>query len=132
MFIEDNLISWSFKCQPMVPFSNVEGEYRFVANGVTEVSCLQQALQELYNPLTSSTLICRDNINVVYLSINLEQHQHMKHVEIDFHFIRKCVAIADVCALHVPTSSWFANIFIKGLPFSMFFEFWFNLNICCG
>lgn len=54
------------------PFPMSRVSTAFVANVVTEVSCLQQLLQELYNPLTSSTLICRNNVNVVYLSINLE------------------------------------------------------------
>jgi hypothetical protein len=28
-----------------------------------------------------------DNVSAVYLSTNLIQHNHMKHVEIDLHFV---------------------------------------------
>jgi hypothetical protein len=50
-------------------------------------------------------LIYYDNISAIYLSTNPIQHQRMKHVEIDLHFVRERVAISDVCILHVPTTS---------------------------
>jgi hypothetical protein len=46
-----------------------------------------------------------DNVSVVYLSTNSIQHQRMKHIEIDLHFVRERVAISDVHVLHVPTIS---------------------------
>jgi hypothetical protein len=66
---------------------------------------------------------------VVYLSINLVQHQRTKHVELDLHFVRERVAIDDVLVLRVPTTSQFANIFTKGLPLSVFTEFRSSLNM---
>jgi hypothetical protein len=92
---------------------------------------LYTILQELHSPLTRSTLVYYDNVSDVYLSTNLVQHQHTKHVEID-HFIRECADSGDVYVLHVPTTSQFADIFTKGLPSSVFMEFWSSLNICCG
>jgi hypothetical protein len=68
----------------------------------------------------------------VYLSTNLVQHQHTKHMEIDLHFVREKVVIGQVRVLHVPTTSQFADIFTKGLPSSVFNEFRSNLNICSG
>jgi hypothetical protein len=68
----------------------------------------------------------------VYLSTNPVQHQRMKHVEIDLHFVRDRVAIGEVRVLHVPTTSQFADIFTKGLPSSTFIEFRSNLNITGG
>jgi hypothetical protein len=72
------------------------------------------------------------NVNVVYLSTNHVQHQRTKHVEIDLHFVRDRVAIGDVRVLHVPTTSQFADIFTKVLPFSTFTEFRSILNITSG
>jgi hypothetical protein len=76
-----------------------------VANGVAEACWLWQLLQELHAPLTKSTLIYCDNVSVVYVSINLIQHQRTKHVKIDLHFVPERVAIGDVRILHVPTTS---------------------------
>jgi hypothetical protein len=71
-----------------------------------------------------------DNISAVYLSTNPIQHQRTKHIEIDLHFVRERVAVGDVRVLHVPTTSQFTDFFSKGLPSSVFSEFWSNLNIC--
>jgi hypothetical protein len=132
VFLSTNLISWSSKRQNVVSRSSAEAEYRAVANGVAEACWLRQLLQELHAPLTNSTLIYCDNVSVVYLSTNPIQHQRMKHVEIDLHFVWERVAIGDVRVLHVSTTSQFTNIFTKGLPTSVFLEFRSSLNIRSG
>jgi hypothetical protein len=87
---------------------------------------------EAAQPLSRATVVYCNNVSAVYLSINLVQHQRTKQVEIDLHFVRKRVAVEDVCVLHVPTTSQFTDIFTKGLPSSVLSEFRSNLNICSG
>jgi hypothetical protein len=99
---------------------------------MAEAYWLRLLLQELHAPLMKSTLIYYDNVSAVYLSTNTIQHQRMKHVEIDLHFVLEHVTIDDVLILHVPTTSQFTNIFTKGLLTSMFSEFQSSLNICSG
>jgi hypothetical protein len=132
VFLGDNLVSWSSKHQNVVSRSSAEVEYRAVANGMTEACWLRQLLVELYSPLSRATLVYCDNVSAVYLSNNLVQHQRTKHVEIDLHFVCERIAVGDVCVLHVPTTSQFTDIFTKGLPSSVFSEFWSSLNICSG
>ena len=132
VFLGGNLVSWSSKRQLVVSRSSDEAEYRAVANGVAEASWLRQLLAELHSPLAKSTLVYCDNVSVVYLSTNPVQHQRMKHVEIDLHFVRDRVAVSDVRVLHVPTTSQFADIFTKGLPSSTFLEFRSSLNVAGG
>jgi hypothetical protein len=95
-----------------------------VANGVAKACWLQKLLQELHALLSKSTPIYYDNISIVYHFTNPIQHQRTKHVEIDHHFIWECVAISDVCVLHIPTTSKFTDIFTKGLPTLVFLDFW--------
>jgi hypothetical protein len=132
VFLGTNLVSWSSKRQNVVSRSSAEAEYWAVANGVAEACWLRQLLQELHALLTKSTLIYCDNVSAVYLSTNPIQHQRTKHVEIDLHFVRECVAIGDVRVLHVLPISQFADIFTKGLPTSVFSEFRSSLNIHSG
>jgi hypothetical protein len=68
----------------------------------------------------------------MYLSTNLVQHQHTKHLVLDLHFVREWIAVGDVRVFHVPTTSQFADIFTKGLPTSVFEEFRSSLNISRG
>jgi hypothetical protein len=101
-----------------------------VPNGVAESSWMRQLLHELYSPLQRATLVYCDNVSAVYLSTNLVQRQHTKHVEIELHFVRERVAAGDVRVLSVPTTLQFADIFTKGLPSSVFLDIRSNLNIC--
>jgi hypothetical protein len=61
-----------------------------------------------------------DNISAMYLTINPLQHQRMKHVELDLHFVRERVTVGDVRVLYIPTTSRFVDIFTKGLTTSVF------------
>jgi hypothetical protein len=99
---------------------------------VAEAAWLRQLLAELHRPLARSTLVYCDNVSAVYLSTNPIQHQWTKHVKIDLHFIRDRVAIGDVRVIHVQTTSKFADIFTKGLPFSTFTEFRSSLTVTSG
>jgi hypothetical protein len=132
VFLGDNLVSWSAKWQTVVSRSSAEAEYCAVANSVAEATWLRQLLHELQTPPSRCTLVYCDNISTVYLFTNLVQHQHTEHVEIDLHFVREKVVIGQVRVLHVPTTSQFADIFMNGLPSSVFNEFRFSLNICSG
>jgi hypothetical protein len=116
----------------VVSRSSVEAEYRAIANGVAEASWLRHLLTELHTLPSRSTLIYYDNVSVVYLSTNPIQHQRMKHVEIDLHFVRDRVALGEVRVLHVLITSQFADIFTKGLPSLTFTEFHSSLNITSG
>jgi hypothetical protein len=129
MFLVNNLVSWSSKHQNVVSHSSVEVKYRVVANGMAESCWLWQLLQELHAPLMKSTLLYCDNINVVYLSTKPIQHQRLKHVEIDLHFVWERMTIGDVRVLHMPMTSQFTYIFMKGMPTSVFSEFRSSFNI---
>jgi hypothetical protein len=87
VFLGDNLVSWSTKRQTVVSRSSAETEYRAVANGVAEATWLRQLLHELQAPPSRCTLVYCDNISAVYLSTNPVQHQRMKHVKINLHFV---------------------------------------------
>jgi hypothetical protein len=129
MFLGANLISWSSKDQNIISRLSAEVDYRVVVNGVAKACWLRQLLQELHAPLMKSTLVYYNNVSTVYVSTNTIQHQRMKHVKINLHFLREHVAISDVRILHVPTTSQFTGILMKGLPTSVFSEFWLSLNI---
>nr|GEV80487.1 ribonuclease H-like domain-containing protein [Tanacetum cinerariifolium] len=115
VFLGNNLLSWSYKRQPTLSRSSAKGGgYRGVANVVVETCWLRNLLRELHTPLSFATFVYCDNVNVVYLSSNPVQHQRMKHIEIDIHFVRDLVVAGQVQVLHVPTRYQYAGIFTKG------------------
>jgi hypothetical protein len=72
--------------------SSTEAEYKVVANATAEVIWIQVLLRELgISQLQPPSLWC-DNIGATYLSANPIFHRRTKHVEVDYHFVRKRVA----------------------------------------
>nr|GEU84776.1 ribonuclease H-like domain-containing protein [Tanacetum cinerariifolium] len=76
-------------------------ECRGVANTVAETCRLRNLIHDLHTSLSFATLFYCDNVNAVYLSANLVQHQRIKHIEIDIYFVRDLVAPDLVRVLHV-------------------------------
>ncbi|GKA50986.1 ribonuclease H-like domain-containing protein [Tanacetum coccineum] len=131
VFLGNNLLSWSSKCQPTLSHSSVEAEYHGVANVVAETCWLHNLLRELHTPLSSATLVYCDNVSAIYLYYNPVQHQRTKHIEIDIYFVRALVAAGEVRVLHVPSCCQYADIFTKGLPCALFEEFRSSLSVQC-
>ncbi|GKB61863.1 ribonuclease H-like domain-containing protein [Tanacetum coccineum] len=73
------------------PTTRAEVEYCGIANVVAETCWLRNLLRELNTPLSFAMLVYCDNVSAAYLSSNPVQHQRMKHIEIDIHFVRDLV-----------------------------------------
>nr|GEU58107.1 ribonuclease H-like domain-containing protein [Tanacetum cinerariifolium] len=123
VFVGDNLLTWSFKRQDTLSRSSAEADYRGVTNAVDETSWIRNLLRELHTPLFTATLVYCDNLSAVYMSANLVQHQRTKHIKIGIHFVRDKVAAGHVRVLHVPSRFQYADIFTKGLPYTLFTDF---------
>ncbi|GKD04247.1 ribonuclease H-like domain-containing protein [Tanacetum coccineum] len=113
-FLGDNLLTRFSKRQDTLSRSSA---------AVAETSWIHNLLRELHTPLFTATLVYCDNVSAVYMSANPVQHQRTKHIEIDIHFVRDKVAAGHVRVLHVPSRFQYADIFTKGLPYSLFADF---------
>jgi hypothetical protein len=123
VYLGNNLISWFAKQQSNLSCSSAEAEYRSVANVVVESCWLQNLLSELQCLIIKSTLVCCDNVSIVYMSSNPIQHKRTKHVEMDIHFVREKVAKGQVHVLHVPSRNQIDEIFTNGLSLQLFDDF---------
>lgn len=61
-----------------------------------------------------ATLWC-DNINVIYLSVNLVLYARTKHVELNYHFVRKQVKNGNNHIHFLANKDQLTNIFTKPL-----------------
>nr|GEY83530.1 ribonuclease H-like domain-containing protein [Tanacetum cinerariifolium] len=100
VFLGDNLLSWSSKRQHTISRSSAEAKYRGVANVVAETAWLRNLLRELHSSLSIASLVYCDNVSAVYVSANPVQHQRMKHIEIDIHFVCDMVQTGHIRVLH--------------------------------
>ena len=115
-----NPISWTARKQCTVSRSSTESEYKALADTVAEITWLEALLNELgITSKVSPTLWC-DNLGATYLSANLVFHAQMKHVEVDYHFVREKVAQGKLRVQFISTRDQIADVFTKPLPSQRF------------
>ena len=115
IYLGSNAISWSCKKQPTVARSSTEAEYRTIGSTTTELLWLQQVLKELGINIQQPPSIFSDNIGATYLCANPVFHTRMKHLAIDYHFVRDLVAKNQLTVSHVPSSHQLADLLTKPL-----------------
>jgi hypothetical protein len=112
VFFSANLISWCDKKQPTNSRSSTEAEYNAMANATAEIIWLQALLKELrISCPPHARLWCNK-----YLSSNLVFYGRMKHIEVDYHFVRDRVTKHLLGAMFISTHDQVADGFTKALP----------------
>ena len=89
IFLSNNIVFWCSKKQQMVSRSNIESEYRSLANAASKLIWIQSLLIELkIKQNTSSTVWC-DNLSTIALSENPILHSKTKYKELYLHFVQE-------------------------------------------
>lgn len=113
-------IAWSSKKQNGVARSSTESEYRSVANTAAEISWVCSLLTELGITLPTTPVVYCDNVGATYLSANPVFHSRMKHLAMDFHFVRQNVQSGALRVTHVSTKDQLADALTKPLSRTRF------------
>jgi hypothetical protein len=92
IFLGSNLVSWSSWKQQTISRSSIEVEYKALANATTKVIWIQSILRELGIQRSPTPVLWCDNLGATYLTANLMFQVRMKHVDVDYHFMRERVA----------------------------------------
>ncbi|BBH06313.1 hypothetical protein Prudu_017933 [Prunus dulcis] len=96
VFLGSNPISWSSKKQASVSRSSTEAEYRALAHCAADISWIRQVLCDLHMIVPEAPLLHSDNLSALALSANPVFHSRIKHLDVDFHFIRERVQSKDL------------------------------------
>lgn len=116
LYLGSNIISWRSSRQKSVSRSSTEAEYKAVANAAAEISWVQNLLLELgIKSLHTPRLFC-DNTGATYLCANPVYHSKMKHVALDYHFVREHVNAGKLQVLHISSKDQLADVLTKPLP----------------
>jgi hypothetical protein len=113
----------------MVSRSSTEVEYKAMANATAEIMWVQIVLQELQIPHSRSARLWCDNMGAKYLTSNPIFHDRMKHVEVDYHFVRDRVTKKLLDVHFISTEDKVVDGFTKALPQRRLLEFQRNLNL---
>ncbi|KAH0709535.1 hypothetical protein KY284_010962 [Solanum tuberosum] len=128
-FFGRNPVSWSSKKQQLVARSSTEADYKSIANALTELTCVHNLLNELCTTIPNIPTIFCDNVGVTYLYQNLVFHSRMKHIVVDFCYVRNQLQAHRVLVKHTHACDQLADTFTKPLPAPSFARCRSNLGV---
>ncbi|GAA0167003.1 hypothetical protein LIER_22032 [Lithospermum erythrorhizon] len=105
VFLGQSPVSWKSKKQVTVSRYSAEVELKWLKRFLR---CLGVSHDR---PMS---LLC-DSQSALYLAQNPVFHERMKHIEVDYHFLRDAILDSTICMSHVSTSEQLADIFTKAL-----------------
>ncbi|KAL5820074.1 hypothetical protein ACOSQ4_023916 [Xanthoceras sorbifolium] len=132
VFLGSTPISWSSKKQHTVARSSTEAEYRAIASAAAELNWIGHLIQELRLQVPGPPVIYCDNAGATYVCANPIFHSRMKHVAIDFFFVRDQVARQQLRVAHVNTKDQLADSLTKALSRKHFQDHRFKIGILPG
>ncbi|KAI3675722.1 hypothetical protein L1987_85314 [Smallanthus sonchifolius] len=97
-----------------------EAEYKALANAAAELTWLKHLLKELGITITETPTLFCDNTGATYLCANPVYHSRMKHVALDYHFVREQVTNGLLRVLHINSKDQLADMLTKPLSRSPF------------
>jgi len=108
---------------------DIEVEYRTLMIAAAKLAWIHQLLCDIHIPLHIPPIIHCDNLSTISLASNPVFHSRMKHLQIDYHFVRERVIKGDLLVQHVSSTDQFADILIKGLSTPLFQRHCSNLML---
>ena len=109
IFLGANLISWSSIKQHIVACSSTEAKYRAIAVAIAKMQWVKLLLPKLLLPVRLPPTLFSNNFGATYLSTNPIFYSPMKHLAIDYHFVRDLVQLSELCVAHVSVGDQLAS-----------------------
>lgn len=113
-------IAWSSKKQTGAARSSTEAEYRSLASTTAEVCWVQSLLTEMGVRSSTQPVIYCDNVGATYLAANPVFHSRMKHIALDYHFVRHYIQTGQLRVSHISSDDQLADALTKPLPRARF------------
>ncbi|KAK9050856.1 hypothetical protein SSX86_030173 [Deinandra increscens subsp. villosa] len=115
IYLGANPISWSSKRQTTLARSSTEAEFRAVAATTVELQWLMSLLSELGYTSQHTPVIFCDNLSATIYSANPIFHSRMKHLALDFQFVREKVHAGTIRVTHIASDDQLADALTKPL-----------------
>lgn len=103
VYVGDSLVSWTPHKQVMIARSSTGFEYRAIASTMTQLEWVKNLLLELRIQVLSLICLKSNNQDVTFLASNPISHSKLKHVALDFKWVRERVEVELVRLVHIPS-----------------------------
>lgn len=120
VYLGRNAISWTSRKQRTRARSSTEAEYRAVANATAEILWVKNLFKELATKISLAPVVYCDNAGATYVSANPVFHSKMKHLALDYHFVRENVQSGELRVVYISTNDQLADALTKPLPRQQF------------
>ena len=123
-------VTWSSKKQETVAMSTSEAEYTAASLAARQALWLRKLLADFSYEQKEATAIFCDNKSAIDMTKNPSFHARTKHIDVQYHFIRKLVDDGRIVLIYCGTNEQEANIFTKSLPLAKHEFFRLQLGVC--
>lgn len=104
----------------MVSCSSTKTKFKALANAMYKLIWVQTVLAKLKIAFHEVLIVYCDNVDESYITKHLAFHAKIKHLEIDFYFIREKILAGILQVKYVPSQEQIAYIMNKTLASSSF------------
>ncbi|GKB57501.1 retrovirus-related pol polyprotein from transposon RE2 [Tanacetum coccineum] len=115
LYLGLKIISWKSAKHKSVSCSSTEAEYKALANAAAGLAWVENLLTELGLTLPPPPLLYYDNIGATYLCANPMYHSRMKHIALDYRFVREKVPVGSLRVHHISSTDQLADALTKPL-----------------
>lgn len=108
-----NTVSWACRKQPTVSLSSTEAAYIALTEAICESKWIRKLLVELGIECALPVTIFEDNQSCIKIAEEPKERKRMKHLDINYHFIRDVIAKGEIKVEFKPTDEQVADIMTK-------------------
>ena len=109
--------------------SSTESEYVALSGARQEAVWLRRLPADIGLEQKGPSTIYEDNQGAMELAKNPRFHNHTKHIDVSFHYMREQVNLKTVSVKYCPTDLMLVDIMTKGLSRNAFETFRDNLRV---
>lgn len=91
----------------------MEAEYITLEKAAKQIKSMYSALSVA---IPKPAELKGDNNRSIAIAENKQNHNWVKHIDIQHHFIRHCIEEGDISIAYVPSANNLADLFTKPLP----------------
>ena len=129
-FVGGNLVTWRSKKQQVVVRSSTEAEFRGMTIRICELIWIRNLLKDIGYEQKDAMKLYYDNKSAIEIANNPVQHDRIKYVEIDRHFIKEKIEDDTIIFSFVKSEQQLADMLTKVVASKILSSSLYKFEMC--